>query len=549
MEMNERNFIQAFNDRTSGDLPDEDADTGNPEQRKYPEKELNIGEVYFDKGLDGVMDKEEFSAEVQKINSEIEKYLGENENTSAYDFRVYSDRKEYEEYLKAGFPDKFEKGVIEDDMYCIYDEKSDKYHIGKFMTLKSDPDDPKVRKYLEENEITFEEFEIRSRKNYKYSIYPTIAHELTHAHSFFNKVDYREPGNKWAQEMACVFIDQEMWEKYTKDFFDYRKMVEDKAREQVRDKDPYDEIVKDFKEGDFAVEEWERLVCRFLENRFGKEKLKEFWSVLSERKREADLEKCFGEVFGERLKDVMKLFREEVGPEPEPDLDNAKEEAHLAPMIEELKSGYKLKYRYPDGEEIEVQKEGYDPGGFVHIKRRTPDGKIKENGFDRTNRDARWFFGTRNPEQLREFVKDKNLGQTLDVGTGAGKFMDELREAGTDARGLDIWLDHKQIDSGNFILASAHRTGLPDNSVDTIFINTFMHYGMENEFRKEILEELARILRPNGRILMSIVKGDQRRYYNSILKDLKLKINASSEFSKKASKGKLEYIELRKVSD
>jgi len=273
---------------------------------------LNIGEVYFDKGLEGVLNKDEFAAEVQKINSEIEEYLGSNENSSVYNFRVFSDRKEYENYLRTNFPEKNEKDYVDNDMYYIYDEKRDQYFIGKFMKLESDPNDPNVVEYLEKHEITFEEFEVQAKMNYKNNIYPTIAHELTHSHSFFKRIDYRAAGNKWAQEMVSVFIDQKMWERYTKDFFDYRKMTKTKARGQAKNMDLYDEIMKDFKEHDFNVEDWERFVYEFLENRHGKEKLKEFWSILSERKEDADLEKCFEEVFGEKLKDMMRSFRKEL---------------------------------------------------------------------------------------------------------------------------------------------------------------------------------------------------------------------------------------------
>lgn len=282
------------------------------EGEKKRETMLNIGEIYFDKGLEGVLDKEEFAAEVQKINSEIEEYLGENENSSVYNFQIFSDRREYENYLRTNFPEKNEKDYMDNDMYYIYDEKSDQYFIGKFMKLELDPNDPKVVEYLEKREVTFEEFEARAKMNYKKNIYPTIAHELTHSHSFFKGINYRAAGNKWAQEMVSVFIDQKMWEKYTKDFFDYRTMTQTRAREQVKNKDLYDEIMKDFKEGDFNVEDWERFVFEFFENRYGKEKLKEFWSILSERKSEADLKQCFEEVFEEKLKDVMRSFQEEM---------------------------------------------------------------------------------------------------------------------------------------------------------------------------------------------------------------------------------------------
>lgn len=273
------------------------------------ETKINIGEVYFDKGLEDVFDKEEFVSEVQKIYEKIKEYLGENKNSSVYDFRIYSDRKEYEEYFRANFPEKFEN-YMENDMVYYCDEKSNKNIIAKFMERTIlDPNDSKIKAYLEKEKIAFGELEAQSRQNYKNNIYPTIAHELTHSHSFFKGVDYRAPGNKWAQEMICVFIDQKMWEKYD---VNYGKMIVAKAREQVGNKNLYYEIIKDFGEGDFQIEEWERLFYQFLENRYGKEKLINFWSALSESEYKADFEKCFVMIFEEKLNDVVSIFQKEV---------------------------------------------------------------------------------------------------------------------------------------------------------------------------------------------------------------------------------------------
>lgn len=273
------------------------------------ETKINIGEIYFDRGLEDVFDKEEFVSEVQKISKEIEEYLGENKNSAVYDFRIYSNREEYEEYFKTNFPEKYEN-FMGNDMVFYYDEKSNKNIIAKFMERKVlDPNDSKLKEYLEKEKISFGELETQSKQNYKNNIYPTIAHELTHSHSFFKGVDYKVPGNKWAQEMVCVFIDQKMWEKYIVNF---REIIETKARKQVRNKDLYNEIVKDFEESDFQIEDWERLLYPFLENRYGKEKLINFWSVLSESKYEADFERCFEIIFEEKLKDVMSLFQKEI---------------------------------------------------------------------------------------------------------------------------------------------------------------------------------------------------------------------------------------------
>ena len=283
------------------------------EEIKEKESDINIGDVYFDKGLDGVMEKEEFEIEVKNIHDEIEKYLGENNNQAVYDFRIYSNREEYESYMKTNFPEKQEEYYMENDMYCIYDKEKNKYHIGKFMMLDLNKDDPKVLDYLEKTGMTFEELTEKNRKEYKNNIYPTIAHEITHSHSFFKGVDYRETRDKWVQEMICVFIDQKMWEKYVPD---YKKMTRDKASEQTHDKDLYSEIVQGLKvEGieRFIYEDWERFLYQFLEDKYNKDKLKDFWIAISEI--ESDFEDSFKEIFNEELKDIIMLFQQEISKE------------------------------------------------------------------------------------------------------------------------------------------------------------------------------------------------------------------------------------------
>ena len=276
-------------------------------EAKEQETKINIGDIYFDQGLEDILDKEEFATEMQKINKEIEEYLGENENLSTYDFRIYSDRKEYEDYLRTNFPEKPEENYIDNDMIFYYDEKNNRNVIAKFMKLESDPNDPNVQEYLEKTNITFDELEAQIKENYKNNIYPTVAHELTHSHSFFEGIDYKASGNKWAQEMVCVFIDQKKWEQC---IASYRKMIEVKAKEQTQNKDLYNEIIRDFEEGDFQIEDWERFFYPFLEERYGKEKLIQFFSALFKDK--ADLKQCFEVIFKERLKDTMSLFQKEI---------------------------------------------------------------------------------------------------------------------------------------------------------------------------------------------------------------------------------------------
>jgi len=273
------------------------------------ESRIRIGEVYIDEGLEDIVGKAELVQEVQKMDIEIGEYLGENENPTIYDFRIYSDREEYESYLKTNFPDEFE-GTKIDNAVFHYDKGSGEGALIAVYVEKEalDPDDPKVQEYLKEEDISFDELEARAKSNLKNNIYPGIAHEMTHLHPFFGGVGNEASENKWEQEMVCVFIDSKMWEKYGND--DFIEKIKLKAQEQSQEKDFYEEIKKDFQEGGFEIEEWERLFYPFLEKRYGKDKLVNFFSDLFKNK--SDIEMAFKTAFGDDLKDATKLFQEEI---------------------------------------------------------------------------------------------------------------------------------------------------------------------------------------------------------------------------------------------
>lgn len=273
------------------------------------EARITIGDVYFDEQLADVFKKDDFVREVKIMSKEIDVYLGENKSSSIYEFRIYSQRGVYEEYFKTHFPEKLEN-FMENDMVFYHDERSGRNVIAKFMERTIlDSDDSDVQAYLSKKGITFEELELQSRQNYRDNIYPTVAHELTHAHPFFKGINYRDLGNKWAQEMVCVFIDQKMWEKH---FSGFGKMIRDRARKQAGSKDFYWEIMNDFREGDFQIEEWERLWYGFLEKEYGKRSLRDFWVALFESEHRDDIERCFEIVFGGNLNGVIGSFQEEL---------------------------------------------------------------------------------------------------------------------------------------------------------------------------------------------------------------------------------------------
>jgi len=278
------------------------------EYESKQETQIKIGEIYIDEGLESILSQEEFTAEIQKINQEINVYLGENDYSPVYDFRIYSNREEYEHYLRTSFPDKFENATIDNATFHYDREAGKKVVIAKYIEISTlDPSNPDIQEYLKKEGITFDQLTVRVETIFKNNVYPAIAHEMAHLHPFFGGVGNEASENKWEQEMVCIFVDQKMWEKYSANFIE---IIRTKAKEQSATTNFYEELVQDFHEGDFKVIEWERLFYPFLEQRYGLEKLQEFWSILFKDK--ADFESSFETVFGDRLKDAASLFQEEI---------------------------------------------------------------------------------------------------------------------------------------------------------------------------------------------------------------------------------------------
>ena len=276
-------------------------------ERKEPSG-IQIGEIVYDEHLKGVLNQEVMTREIQSMNEVIESYLGANDRLTPYEFRIFGNRGAYETYLRKTFPDKFSEGPIDNAIFYHQRTGQKQFFIAKCIEAEQpDPEDPVVQAYLEKEGISFEQLQDRARRSLANNVYPSIAHEMTHLHPFFGGVGNESSGNKWEQEMVCVLMDYKMWEKYLDGLVD---TIKHQAKEQAETKDFYQEIIKDFQEGDFEIEAWERLLYPYLEKRYGKERMVRFFSDLFKKK--ADFEPAFVSAFGDPLRDVMREFQEQM---------------------------------------------------------------------------------------------------------------------------------------------------------------------------------------------------------------------------------------------
>jgi demethylmenaquinone methyltransferase/2-methoxy-6-polyprenyl-1,4-benzoquinol methylase len=95
----------------------------------------------------------------------------------------------------------------------------------------------------------------------------------------------------------------------------------------------------------------------------------------------------------------------------------------------------------------------------------------------------------------------------LDVGCGTGAHLEAYAEAGADCSGIDLspaMLDvARERLGGRADITLGDATSLPydDASFDLVFTSLFLHE-LEPDVRGSVLEEMVRVVRPDGRILI-----------------------------------------------
>ena len=142
------------------------------------------------------------------------------------------------------------------------------------------------------------------------------------------------------------------------------------------------------------------------------------------------------------------------------------------------------------------------------------------------------FFATRQhvwPE-LKELSRLAKPGdKVLDFGCGGGRLLEVLPD-GIEYHGLDIssrllsLAREKYLDKGknkgkkqrkisfHYQPATSKRLPWPDNYFDLIYSIAVFHHLPSRRYRQEVLMELKRVLKPNGRLVLTVWNLWQPRY-------------------------------------
>ncbi|QVK17863.1 class I SAM-dependent methyltransferase [Mycoplasmatota bacterium] len=113
-------------------------------------------------------------------------------------------------------------------------------------------------------------------------------------------------------------------------------------------------------------------------------------------------------------------------------------------------------------------------------------------------------------ENCKKILSTFSGGKILDVGTGRGEFINFLKNTlkdYTDITGIDttpqaIEFCKNQFKDENiqFIEMDAEKMDFNDNTFDTVCISNSLHHLPD---AKKILQEMKRVLKPNGRFIIS----------------------------------------------
>lgn len=141
--------------------------------------------------------------------------------------------------------------------------------------------------------------------------------------------------------------------------------------------------------------------------------------------------------------------------------------------------------------------------------------------FDRVREDR---YRVSDPWMPRSFDYASGRGKrVLEIGFGLGSDLLSWAEGGAEVHGIDITQEHLRLATRNFALhgrqarlqlADAAHIPYPDGHFDIVYSNGVLHHTRDIE---ACLAEVRRVLKPGGRLLMSVYRRHSVFHYATLL--------------------------------
>lgn len=151
---------------------------------------------------------------------------------------------------------------------------------------------------------------------------------------------------------------------------------------------------------------------------------------------------------------------------------------------------------------------------------------------------AEQFSGTRSFfwKDLEPFLDYTSSGdKVLDLGCGNGRLFSVLKEKGIDYIGVDnseglIAEAKKKFPKTRFEIQDLLNLSFSENTFDKIYCIATLHHIPSNELRLKALEEMKRVLRPGGILILTVWNLWQRKtIWKSVIKNNLLKLIGSAK--------------------
>ncbi len=122
-----------------------------------------------------------------------------------------------------------------------------------------------------------------------------------------------------------------------------------------------------------------------------------------------------------------------------------------------------------------------------------------------------FFYDTSDNKYIDAFLHDLDGIKILDVGCGNGRDCKYISEQGFDVNGIDLSagmlaIAKEKVPNGKFEVMDIASITYPENSYDGIISNCSLFH-IPSEELPQTLESFARVLKPNGKLLLILQEG------------------------------------------